>query len=367
MFAAAVRKAKGVVSADVTAALLEAFSFNFAATQENVSDPVPAMSECPAADEPAGPRRPAADDAPRAVDDADVPDATSPVTSEPAEAVLTDNPVAEAGVEQLPVIEDVPAVENVAQTEELPVLEITESEDASALETGGDTVECAEDTETAEIIEDTDVAETGGAETDGTAEASGLTLTGTDGADWLIGGAGDDVIYAGNADAFVSGGDGFDTVHLSDKEGGVIRIGNGLGIEQIFGTNANDVIDAHLSGDRLTAFGNAGDDALSGGSNADVLDGGAGSDTIDGGIGNDTLTGGDGRDLFLFRAEEFGIDTITDFASGTDVISFAGRGLGFDDLVIAAHEAGASVTAGGHTILLAGAAHAALTAEAFIL
>jgi len=58
----------------------------------------------------------------------------------------------------------------------------------------------------------------------------------------------------------------------------------------------------------------------------DKLSGGAGNDFIDGGQGNDTLTGGTGNDTFYFRSGD-GIDTITDFTHGGDVIDLHGYGV----------------------------------------
>jgi len=66
----------------------------------------------------------------------------------------------------------------------------------------------------------------------------------------------------------------------------------------------------------------AGDDTIGGDAGNDIINGGAGVDTINGEGGNDTLTGGAGNDDFVFTANG-GIDTVTDFVSGSDDINVA--------------------------------------------
>lgn len=68
---------------------------------------------------------------------------------------------------------------------------------------------------------------------------------------------------------------------------------------------------------------------VTGAGGADTIVGGAGADTITGGAGADTLTGGLGADTFAYASTTIagltaeGGDSITDFLSGTDIISFA--------------------------------------------
>ncbi|WP_421704008.1 hypothetical protein [Aliiroseovarius sp.] len=77
----------------------------------------------------------------------------------------------------------------------------------------------------------------------------------------------------------------------------------------VFGAGGNDTIHGGNGKDEL--FGEEGNDSLFGG---------AGEDLLSGGSGRNLLTGGAGSDTFLFRDLE-GQTTITDFESGTDVIS----------------------------------------------
>ena len=77
-------------------------------------------------------------------------------------------------------------------------------------------------------------------------------------------------------------------------------------------------------------FNYSDNDELHGGTGNDTLTGGAGDDTLIGGVGDDLLTGGQDSDTFIFAADD-GIDTITDFAQGTDFIGLSGS-LSFGDL-----------------------------------
>ncbi len=87
------------------------------------------------------------------------------------------------------------------------------------------------------------------------------------------------------------------------------------------GGTGDDLLIAGANGDRL--LGNAGNDMLIGGAGGDQIYGGTGNDTIFGGGGNDYLVGGSGADNFVFTGlANGGNDTIADFASGTDTLTF---------------------------------------------
>ncbi|MEQ8366449.1 MAG: hypothetical protein RIB61_07055 [Roseicyclus sp.] len=69
------------------------------------------------------------------------------------------------------------------------------------------------------------------------------------------------------------------------------------GRDEVFGTNADDVIDrfGHDGGERI--FGFAGDDTIIAGGGDDAVFGGIGNDDLYGEGGNDTLVGGEGDDI----------------------------------------------------------------------
>ena len=92
-----------------------------------------------------------------------------------------------------------------------------------------------------------------------------------------------------------------------------VELGRAPSRDRLGGWNlTNDV----LAGAQV---GTSANDALSGGTEADVLIGGA---------GNDTLTGGGGADVFKFVSTGDGLDTITDFTSGTDKIEVVSPNFG---------------------------------------
>jgi Ca2+-binding RTX toxin-like protein len=112
-------------------------------------------------------------------------------------------------------------------------------------------------------------------------------LLGTNLADVIDGGVGDDTIAGGGGDDDLSGAEGADTID---------------------GGNGNDLLS-----------GGDGNDTLAGRAGADTLNGGDGDDILLGGAGDDTLTGGNGTDLFWFEQSE-GWDVVTDFEDGVDYI-----------------------------------------------
>ena len=82
------------------------------------------------------------------------------------------------------------------------------------------------------------------------------TITGTSGADVIVGLGGNDTINGGNNDDRICGGDGTDTLNGDN------------GNDRLFGQNNNDTLN-----------GNNGNDALDGGPQTDTCNGGNGSDT----------------------------------------------------------------------------------------
>ena len=128
----------------------------------------------------------------------------------------------------------------------------------------------------------------------------------------MIAGDGDDVVYGGLAPFFP------DSLNVPDTEGDLVQ------------DNGDDVI-----------YGGGGDDWLYGADDSDEISGGTGNDYIEGGIDNDTLTGDDGNDIFAFWDGD-GIDTVTDFSSGEDLIQIGG-GITFEDLMLSQDESTAVI------------------------
>jgi Ca2+-binding RTX toxin-like protein len=169
--------------------------------------------------------------------------------------------------------------------------------------------------------------------------AASDTLTGGEGHDWLDGGPGADVMY---------GGPGNDTLVVDHPDDLVIELlGEGTDtviarLPEGYRLPAN-LENLRLEGPARLGIGNALDNLLVGGAGADTLRGGAGDDTLFGGAGRDVLTGGAGRDTFVLAAGG-GVDTITDFTSGTDRIELRSTGIrSFEELLAATRQVGADL------------------------
>lgn len=113
------------------------------------------------------------------------------------------------------------------------------------------------------------------------------------------------------------------------------------GANQIFGGLGDDFLRGN--GGRDALFGEGGDDILLGNKHADVLNGGA---------GDDIMTGGAGTDTFIFAG---GADTITDFNNDVDTIQVLGGlvplGTTAQDLIDSA------TVVGGNTVIALSAEH----------
>jgi Ca2+-binding RTX toxin-like protein len=89
------------------------------------------------------------------------------------------------------------------------------------------------------------------------------------------------------------------------------------GNDTIFGRAGDDTLRGGDGADRL--YGEAGNDTLLGGAGDDYLSGGADADILDGGAGNDSLDGGPSADAYLFGRGS-GQDTIQDVETTAGVI-----------------------------------------------
>ncbi|QZD90472.1 M10 family metallopeptidase C-terminal domain-containing protein [Qipengyuania aurantiaca] len=167
----------------------------------------------------------------------------------------------------------------------------------------------------------------GGAGNDALFGGSGRDLLMSwDGNNYMDGGNGSDVIVGGNGnDTLIGGADDHGWDKLRGGAGDDILI-SGMGNDNLQGGAGDDWMDAGGANDFLngkagidTMFGGSGNDVLFGGDGNDILDGGRGNDRLKGGAGDDLLTGGAGADSFIMD-KEVGVDTITDFISGVDLI-----------------------------------------------
>lgn len=154
------------------------------------------------------------------------------------------------------------------------------------------------------------------------------TLTGLDQLDTLFGGGGDDQLDGSNdgfADLMI-GGTGDDTYIIEEAIdlAGITEL-TGQGIDTVrSGVHTN--LGVEIEKLVLTGFapidgtGNALANTITGNNNSNVLDGAQGSDT---------LTGGGSSDRFAFDALTVGgVDTITDFTDGLDLIQLIGSQYG---------------------------------------
>ncbi|TAE01977.1 MAG: tandem-95 repeat protein [Oscillatoriales cyanobacterium] len=152
-------------------------------------------------------------------------------------------------------------------------------------------------------------------------------LYGNKGKDVLNGNQGNDSLYGGKGNDVVGGGKDNDLV-LGDS--GDDALFGGMGNDTVYGGKDNDVV--HGGKDDDLVSGDLGNDTLFGDLGNDTLYGGAGDDLLNGGLGNDSLIGGEGRDRFAI-ASGAGVDTITDFQIGQDLLGLSG-GVRFDQLTI---------------------------------
>lgn len=163
---------------------------------------------------------------------------------------------------------------------------------------------------------------------------------GTDFADVMEGGTGDNYFRGGGGDDVLRGGFGNDTLREGTGND-VLRGGfgddilaGGKGRDKMFGGEGSDILSGGGGRDRLYGGngndfmnGGSGADYLNGGDGADALTGGRGNDRLDGGNGWDRLTGGAGADTFIFTTAGHTTsdeDIITDFDPTVDKVRLKG-------------------------------------------
>ncbi|MEM9063041.1 MAG: hypothetical protein AAGD13_21475 [Pseudomonadota bacterium] len=177
----------------------------------------------------------------------------------------------------------------------------------------------------------------------------------------LTGGEGDDLYFAFDPDTTIVelAGEGTDRVNTS------VDLTLAPNIEIGVATGAGDI---DITGNALInqLFGNADANVLNGMGANDRIDGRAGTDTIVGGTGNDFLIGGADADLFVF-APGAGIDRISDFEIGTDLIDLIATDLRFGDLAISQIGAATHIVYGTDRIVLDNTTATAIDQSSFLL
>jgi Ca2+-binding RTX toxin-like protein len=224
------------------------------------------------------------------------------------------------------------------------------------------------------------------------------TIAGAGGADWIYGEEDNDALYGGAGIDYLIGGAGNDVLHGEDGDGEQDHLYGGTGDDSYYVDAPNDftyenagegtdtvyaniaggtyylfanVENLTLQGTTLYGVGNELDNRITGSDAANWLLGGAGNDRIDGGRGNDVLYGEAGADTFVFGANS-GIDTIGDFAAGTDKIDLSAYGFAsFAAVQAAMTDQGGGIMnialGNGNFVILTGVAKAQLSAGDFIL
>ena len=171
------------------------------------------------------------------------------------------------------------------------------------------------------------------------------SLFGLDGDDFLEGSGGGDLLY---------GGTGNDTYEIYNATDSIIEEVD-AGTDTVFAytsvtlwenvenltlyKNFQDPDYPSPQDDPLNGTGNQLDNTITGNNASNVLSGKRGNDTLlgeggndrlVGGVGDDILTGGDGADRFYRWRSGTGVDTITDFQVGEDLLCFSAKGFGGD-------------------------------------
>ncbi|MFN3825320.1 MAG: calcium-binding protein, partial [Pseudorhodobacter sp.] len=160
-----------------------------------------------------------------------------------------------------------------------------------------------------------------------------LNITGTMGADHIIGSHRNEVFLTNGGNDTIDGGGGFDRVRYDRREatsGVIVDLGAGTATGAVNNVafsqtliSIEDVRGTDDFGDHLT--GSAGGDRLDGRGGNDTLMGGGGNDTLIGGAGDDLIFGGSGSDIAIFAAMLAG-SSVTRLADGRlNIVGAAGN------------------------------------------
>ena len=127
-----------------------------------------------------------------------------------------------------------------------------------------------------------------------------LSINGGDGADIMVGGAGNEIYYVDN---------------INDKVTEAVNGGTDRVIASVDYILDQNVETLTLTGTAETGVGNELDNIITGSTGGNVLYGGAGNDTLQGLGGADRLEGGDGIDRALYKSSAASV--VIDLAAGT--------------------------------------------------
>jgi glucose/arabinose dehydrogenase len=127
-------------------------------------------------------------------------------------------------------------------------------------------------------------------------DASGMTptayLLGNTGADRLIGGAGDDIVWFDANDTIVDGGAGYNFAYAYNVGTAPVTVNlASQRFDTAWGGFGSDTLDAAAKTTQVVLVGLDGADTLTGGSQNDTLSAGDGDDVLKGGAGSDTIFG----------------------------------------------------------------------------
>ncbi|WP_333478183.1 calcium-binding protein [Allocoleopsis sp.] len=147
-------------------------------------------------------------------------------------------------------------------------------------------------------------------------------LRGGGGNDFLSGGAGDDLLI--DTKGTVDGGVGTDTL-VADYS----QLNNGAGVD--VGFNGANAVLSRLDGSTLLSYSNVEQFNLTGTQYADVLRGGVGNDYLSGGNGNDEFYGGGGNDFLNGGA---GNDFLNGYGASVGEMDGLTGGAGADTFVL---------------------------------
>ncbi len=121
------------------------------------------------------------------------------------------------------------------------------------------------------------------------------TINGGPGNDFINGNAGADVLYGGSGNDTIYGGQNEGAWTAGRTRTGTIHLREGQDV--LFGGEGDDVLNGNMGTDLL--YGGLGNDLVRGGQDNDFVSGGFGDDTLYGDLENDLLYGGPGNDIVV--------------------------------------------------------------------